>query len=412
MNTDLKKIILKITWGISSSAFLAVLVIFINVFYLPFYDEEFLTFLDILENGLPGLVDNNELKCYRKPIFDKALEQRLSPECAGIDKNGYRNKSTLNKADIVAIGDSVTFGYNASSDKTWPAELSTLSGQSVYNMSVMGYGPVHYLMLMDEAVTLSPKTIVVGLFAGNNIITAYRLAYSNDLYKYLRKNEYMDGGKNYFEDFSKRFNDVVKKRDDFFKLYEKTHVVEWLKRNLNPLRLFFIVDRFKSSSFYRGKSWALANNDDAAFYDDHKLRTVFQTKSRLMSMDTDNELVVRDGLRITKAAMKLMTEKAQKHNIKLMFILIPTKELVYANLCKVDKMQDSDTYFRLVKMETVINDDILAFCKQNGIQCVNSLTKLRESLSKGNKIYPDNVDSHPSEGGYKNIAETLLPYVR
>ncbi|MBF0463687.1 MAG: hypothetical protein HQK88_01110 [Nitrospirae bacterium] len=409
----MKRLILKGSWFIFSSIFLCALTVFVITFYTPLDDnEQFFSYLDFLENGFPGLIEKTEVICYFKPIFDKTLDQRLSPECFGLDKRGYRNSTALQKADIVAIGDSQTFGYNASINKTWPAQLATLTGQSVYNMSVMAYGPVHYLVLMNEALKLSPKTIVVGIYMGNNMLSAFRLAYNNDLYKFLRKKEYMETGKDYFEDFSHRFNDVVKKRDNFFMFYEKTHVMEWLKRNLNPLKLFLTIDRFKGSAFDRGKNWAISDHNEGAFYESKTLRTVLQIKSRLMSMDTDNELVAREGLRITKDAMKLMKEKAQKHSVKLIFLLIPTKELVYADLCKVDKRPDNDTYFRLVKMETTITGDILAFCKQNGIQCVNSFTKLRESLSKGNKIYIESVDGHPSEEGYANVAETLLPYVR
>ncbi|MBF0520680.1 MAG: hypothetical protein HQK92_13280 [Nitrospirae bacterium] len=178
----MKKLILKGSWFIFSSIFLCSLTVFVITFYTPLDDnEQFFSYLDFLENGFPGLIEKTEVICYFKPIFDKTLDQRLSPECVGLDKRGYRNSAALEKADIVTIGDSQTFGYNASINKTWPAQLSTLTGQSVYNMSVMAYGPVHYLVLMDEALKLSPKAIVVGIYMGNNMLSAFRLAYNNDL---------------------------------------------------------------------------------------------------------------------------------------------------------------------------------------------------------------------------------------
>ena len=43
--------------------------------------------------------------------------------------------------------------------------LAKLSGESVYNMSLGGYGPIQYLYLLQNlAVKLRPKTVIVGFY--------------------------------------------------------------------------------------------------------------------------------------------------------------------------------------------------------------------------------------------------------
>src|SRR5262245_22749702 len=50
-------------------------------------------------------------------VSDSNLGHRLQPYTMGHDANGFRNSSVPAQADIVAIGDSVTWGVNARPDE-------------------------------------------------------------------------------------------------------------------------------------------------------------------------------------------------------------------------------------------------------------------------------------------------------
>src|SRR4030095_9459945 len=52
------------------------------------------------------------------------------------DDWGFRNRTVPDTADIVAIGDSHTYGNTATMDDSWPYVLGRLSGQKVYNMGL------------------------------------------------------------------------------------------------------------------------------------------------------------------------------------------------------------------------------------------------------------------------------------
>jgi hypothetical protein len=56
-------------------------------------------------------------------ISDSDLTYRGNPLAPGNDANGFRNANIPSKAEIVAIGDSHTYGWGVHSDEAWPHEL-------------------------------------------------------------------------------------------------------------------------------------------------------------------------------------------------------------------------------------------------------------------------------------------------
>src|SRR5262245_59668440 len=81
------------------------------------------------------------------PVDDKALGWVLPPGSPGYDKWGFRNREVPTTTDIVAIGDSHTYGNCAKMDEAWPQVLCRLTGKSVYNLALGGYGPNQYYYL-------------------------------------------------------------------------------------------------------------------------------------------------------------------------------------------------------------------------------------------------------------------------
>ncbi len=110
-------------------------------------------------------------------VDDARLGVRGNPAYPGNDARGWRNAVALDHAAIVALGDSTTYGYNASRDDAWPQRLGAIVYQSVYQMAIGGYGPGEYLLLFEEAIALKPKVIVATYHLGNDLWDAYSLAY-------------------------------------------------------------------------------------------------------------------------------------------------------------------------------------------------------------------------------------------
>ena len=56
----------------------------------------------------------------------------------GFNSWGFRNRHVPDSSDIVAIGDSHTYGNTARMEDAWPSVLERLSGRPVYNMGWAG----------------------------------------------------------------------------------------------------------------------------------------------------------------------------------------------------------------------------------------------------------------------------------
>ena len=87
---------------------------------------------------------NTETNARRQLVPDPKLGIRLAADTGGHDGKGFRNDTVPGRVDIVAIGDSQTWGANAIRSEAWPQTLARLSGLSVYNMALGGYGREHY----------------------------------------------------------------------------------------------------------------------------------------------------------------------------------------------------------------------------------------------------------------------------
>src|SRR5258708_5615552 len=56
-------------------------------------------------------------------IPDPLLHFRLAPHAIGHDVNGFRNDVAPTRVEIVAIGDSQTWGVNVDRSNAWPQKL-------------------------------------------------------------------------------------------------------------------------------------------------------------------------------------------------------------------------------------------------------------------------------------------------
>lgn len=94
-----------------------------------------------------------------------------------IDKNGFRNTTALNPADIdiLTIGDSFTIASSLPLEKTWSTVLGEKTKRKSYQAAVNQIGPKNYLKILQLfAPKLTPKTeVVIGFFEGNDLHDLY-----------------------------------------------------------------------------------------------------------------------------------------------------------------------------------------------------------------------------------------------
>ena len=111
-------------------------------------------------------------------VSDARLGHRPNPDYPGHDREGFRNLDVPGKANIVALGDSQTYGTGVESKDTWPRQLESMTGKIVYSMAYGGYGPTHSLVLWDKAIAFSPTIIIEAFYAGNDLFDSFDHVYN------------------------------------------------------------------------------------------------------------------------------------------------------------------------------------------------------------------------------------------
>ena len=340
-------------------------------------------------------------------IKDPVLGLKIAPNTFDHDANGFRNDTVPQHVEIVAVGDSQTWGVNADREGAWPQQLSKISGHSVYNMGLSGSGPVQYHVLTSQALRLSPKLIVVGLYLGNDLYNAYEMAYQNELYRSLRNSNAPDDLR--VDTIAPRYEAIRSELLQYNSVFERSAGWGfWLRGHSAIGRLLNRTGWWPGSTdvYYEiHKSWALAHPDHGSVCEERGVQTIFSTASRLMGQDLD-EPRIAEGLRITKDLLALMKTEVETRQVKLMVVLIPTKEMVYATT-RSETMGHDQNYQKLFRMETRTRSEIIATCREKHIECVDALPDLSRALGRGEQIYPTTTESHPTTRGYSIIAATV-----
>jgi hypothetical protein len=148
----------------------------------------------------------------------------------------------------------------------------------------------------------------------------------------------------------------------------------------------------------------------AAFADGTNM--VFTPSLRLMSNDTDYA-VVEEGWAIMAKVASEINQLATSFGVALVYTIIPSKELVYAEKIRKSAVQPPPAYHRLIDRETR-NITRLAESFQHfaNVTYVDVITPLQQAAFQGMPIYPHDINGHPYSPDYRVIGEAVAPIVR
>ena len=342
-------------------------------------------------------------------LSDPLLGERVAPGTRGYDRAGFRNPVALDRAEIVVFGDSQTWGVNVSPAEAWPLVLAQRSGRTVYNMAIGGYGPVQYLVLTDAALRLSPRVLVVGIYFGNDLWDAYKIAYTLPAHADLTRPDLRH--RIAHDTVGPRAGELWDEEKGFQQRYghgSLRHLPLWLQGHT-------AIGRFLERSGILGRrlafweasrAWAEAHPDHGAVYDEPTTRTVLTTAYRLVALDLD-EPRIAEGLRITCEVVRRIQRKCDPAGVRLLVVLIPTKEAVYADAVRRRSGHLNPTYERLVAMEGRARDRLIRTCEETEIPYLDILPIFRAALARGEALYPPDTESHPNAAGYRTLAAAV-----
>ncbi len=330
-------------------------------------------------------------------VSDPVLGIVPSPSAmAGFDKWGFRNREVPASADIVAVGDSHTYGNTARMIESWPFVLGRLTGRQVYDMALGGYGPNQYFQLSQtRALALKPRMIIWGLYMGDDFEGAFSMTYGLDHWAYLRALPPQKVDPDVWE---------APAADTWGK---RTRV--WLSRHSVLYQLIFhawLGGRINGEVQIRNAAQLYPGIATSLILPDKHIAEAFRPYGMLTRLDQNNP-DIREGMRITFELLKQTDEMCRKNNIQFVVVVIPTKETVFSDYLEhrpeipLDNIIDG-----VLANERLAREQLFTFMKNSDITYVDALPALKKSVEQG--LYAKSGgDMHPNKNGYRVIAEAV-----
>jgi hypothetical protein len=349
-------------------------------------------------------------------VPDAELGQRPNPEVPEHDAVGWRNAERWTRADVVAIGDSQTYGSIVSREEAWPQRLGELSGLRVYNMGLGGYGPPEYWLLLSEALTLEPERVLVGLYAGNDFWNAYAVVYREGRVPALRAQD-------------PRLLETLERAEsgaaDPLEAWHRTRSARrpaWrrlLDSVLDPIRthsgLWGLARAVARAAGRRGPGVETLDLERARAVGDPALlwpvrigeiATVLTPSQRLVVLDRSDPRIA-EGVRLTREAIGHMSRECTGR-CRLAVVFLPTKELVFEAALRESGVTPTPELARLVEWELGVWDELRRDLAERGISWVETLPALRASLAAGESPFPSDWNGHLDARGNAVVARAIL----
>lgn len=390
----------------------------------------FLTFL-ILTLSAAALAEASlQILARSVPTFERSLFPNPQPTIPDIkllyrgnskffdhDQNGFRNPNVPAQAEIVAIGDSHTYGTSVRSIEAWPRVLERLSECGVYSMALGGYGPLQYAELARKSIQLRPRLMVVGIYFGNDFFDNWEMYLSNPTKYHVPKVLLRPAIQ--LESKSPLKAKIV----DFFNMGGATKDVgpnatiarKFLASNsalwgfLRALKNQFVGKKQTvfSSSFEKAVS-ALSPQQlqYASVFDSKDWRTILTARYRL-AVEDSSEPRTMVGRWLTQLAIVDIRDTARSIGAKVLFVLLPTKEAVFAS--RVNEKEKHKYLEQLVLEEDLHRRHLVEFLKERDIAYIDA-SQVLGSLS--DQPYFENADGHPNSGGHEAIANAIKASIR
>lgn len=321
---------------------------------------------------------------------DPVLNHRIEAFAGGHDELGLRNKAGLRRAEILAIGDSMTYGMMATADESWPAHLQAITGRDVYNAGMGGYGPFRYLEMTRRILPrTNPAHVIVAVYIGNDYLDGYSTVYSREHWATYRAEGASGAVASTF-----RISQPAEGR-------LLGGLRDWLSKRSVIYRAVTqsaVFDGFRTSE-------AQASATDVVEVSLNGRATVLKPQETLRRVDLGDPRV-EEGARLMEVALAETVDVIRKGGAAAHVAILPTKEAVY-HPHVADQLSEAhrDTMTALAANEDRLNARLQAFLADIGVP----FTDLRPVLSEAVKtaqVYPV-TDGHPNGTGYAEIATAL-----
>jgi lysophospholipase L1-like esterase len=300
------------------------------------------------------------------------------------DGYGFRNAWPWpEKAEIVAVGDSVTLGYGVEDDQAWPALVAkALPHNRLINLGLIGGGTQQYLRVYETFGTrLHPKLLLVG---------------------FLVRNDFWDA-------------DMF---DGWLKSGARGNYMVWRdygRPKSTSLSLEQPIGNLMRSLLWRGHVLASKSHFyNLLMYVQRYVRGYGPSKTRAFRAPDGTQLqldlggftsqtgIAQPGNRafdISVEALQRLDSIALANGTKILVILQPSKEEVYLPLMGETNFDADPGRPLRVKLGEL------------GIPYLDLLPEFRNRAAKGEVLFFE-TDGHPNARGYALIAELVISHLK
>src|SRR5574341_322301 len=369
-------------------------------------------------------------------VVDQRVGWRGNPAFPEHDARGWRNAAALHEAEILVFGDSQTYGNNVAAKDAWPQQLSGFLGRSVYQMALPGYGPAHYLPLLEEALELHPRIVIAAYYFGNDMYDSYSLAYGVD------RARARGGTLDLLLSTDSRTRTALARADVLDPMVMRTEYLSCSQRPVpgltaaqlmrgglvpglrptpavRPVPGWRRVGRsiVRSSAVLRaarqGVDRLLTSRRPRAamtdygpplciHYRDQQLQTIFAAGYRFIAVDESDPRIV-EGERLSLEALRYIAERCRVARVRFFVALIPTKEAAFR--ARAEGTLRGQSYIQDVwTAEDRAHERAVTFLARAGIDTIDTLPALAGVIASGVNPYREDQESHPIKPGYEAIA--------
>ena len=373
-------------------------------------------------------------------VSDAELYFRGNPDHPEHDEHGFRNRDALDRADVVAIGDSQTYGVGITRYEAWPKQLGGISGKSVYNMGVSGWGPVQYRGQIDHALGLQPEAVVVALYIGNDIYDAYNLAYEMDTGASLRDEKTAKAIRDLEENQSltelsivaalvqgERSKEASPSESDEVARSHKNGFRSYLSRYSMLYALMRGLWYVSSGSGAKFTPWTTDPRDDywvqltnlvnkypkdMIAYEAGNVRTVLTPAYRLQGINFDDPRIA-EGVEVALRALDEMYMYCQLQGVDFMVVILPTKEYTFYPFMASNTYNSvaMEKIHRIAHFENEMRDRIFKILDKRKIEYVDMLPVFQNVIKEDRENpFFESLNGHFNASGNKLIAQSINRY--
>jgi len=326
-------------------------------------------------------------------VYDPHLRYRVSTSVRGIDANGFRNPAAVNTADIVTIGDSHTYGVNVASEDSWPRQLANLTGKTIYNFGLPGYGILQYLYLIDAAIKLEPDYIIIGLYLPNDLGDICRTLRELTVWrKWAKENGYdyslCEVGKKTQRRDTSIFKAIVRKTA----IYSLAHYIS-----------------ARASIFFPHS----ADETTAVIVDEKDTKTIIPytaISGNARSMDKSKK-AIRAGFQLAERVLRKAKRKTALNGVRLVILFVPSKERVFYDFLKDKGYTLPVEYHRAISNERALVESLSELADEIQIPHVDAAPAVLQELYESRPVYLSSGDDHPLKAGYEAYAKAVYHYI-